>query len=83
MYYQEFINYVYYELLVLLSASGDFWATYQPKMPYGIYGGEWVDEAVLLISKLKTTIDLDRCAYISVVLHQRLIKAFKGICGMF
>ena len=27
----------------LLSPSGDFWATYQPKMPYGIYSGKWVN----------------------------------------
>ena len=36
-----------------------------------------------LNSKLKTTINLDRCAYILVVLHQNSIKAYKGICGMF
>ena len=34
-------------------------------------------------SKLKTTIDLDRCVYTLVVLHQSFIKAFKGICEMF
>ena len=38
---------------------------------------------VQLNSKLKTTINLDRCDYILVALHQRFIKAFKGICGMF
>ena len=33
--------------------------------------------------KLTTTINLDRCAYIFVVLHQSFIKTFKGIRGMF
>ena len=28
---------------VLLSLSGDFWATYLSKMPYGIYSGEKVN----------------------------------------
>ena len=32
---------------------------------------------------LKTTINLDKCAFRLMVLHQGFIKAFKGICGMF
>ena len=37
------------------------------------------NKTALLNSKLKTTIDHDRCPYILVVLHQSFIK---GICGM-
>ena len=38
---------------ILLSPSGNFWATYRPKMPYGIYGGEWVNgHLILIIRKL-------------------------------
>ena len=36
-----------------------------------------------LNSKLKATIDLDGCYYILVALHQRFIKVFKGIIGIF
>ena len=28
----------------LLSLLGNFWDTYQPKMPHGVYGGEWVNQ---------------------------------------
>ena len=38
-----------------------------------------INKTMQLDSKLKPTIDLDRCDYILVVLHQ----AFKRICGMF
>ena len=42
---------------VLLGPSDKFWATYRPKTPYGVYGGEWINTIEMVADvKMKLSI---------------------------
>ena len=37
---------------ILVSLSGDFWASYKSTMPYGMYSNEWVIDLWLIVVSL-------------------------------
>ena len=55
---------------VLPSLLGDFWATYQPKTPHGIYCGEWV----------KNGVKINRVVVERVVLRMISRTGYQALC---